>query len=75
MNLLQTFEGLPAGSIISIAGVGYLRYEDRDAAGVGNVFSVPDQIAALTGPAVQQAAQTYLNTENYVRVTLMPETK
>ena len=51
------------------------RYEDRDAAGVGNVFSVPDQIAALTGPAVQQAAQTYLNTDNYVRVTLMPETK
>ena len=51
------------------------RYEDGDPAGVGNVFNLPDQIAALTGPAIQQAAQTYLNTDNYVRVTLMPETK
>ena len=28
--------------------------------------------AALTGEAIQQAAQTYLNTANYVKVTLMP---
>ena len=51
------------------------RYEDGDPEGVGNVFNLEDQIAALTGPAIQQAAQTYLNTDNYVRVTLMPETK
>ena len=51
------------------------RYEDGDPEGVGNVFNLPDQIAALTGAAIQQAAQTYLNTENYVKVTLMPETK
>ena len=51
------------------------RYEEGDPEGVGNVFNLPDQIAALTGPAVQQAAQTYLNTDNYVKVTLMPETK
>ena len=51
------------------------RYEDGDPEGVGNVFNLPDQIAALTGTAIQQAAQTYLNTENYVKVTLMPETK
>jgi zinc protease len=49
------------------------RYEDGEG---GNApASVPDQIAALTGEAVQQAARTYLNTSNYVKVTLMPATK
>ena len=42
---------------------------------VAAVVNVPDQIAALTGDAIQQAAQTYLDTANYVKVTLMPETK
>jgi zinc protease len=51
------------------------RYEDGNPDSVGNVFNVPDQIAALSGAAIQQAAQTYLNTDNYVRVTLMPEGK
>jgi zinc protease len=45
------------------------RYADGDVAGAGNL---PDQIAALNGAAIQQAAQTYLNTSNYVKVTLMP---
>ncbi len=48
------------------------RYADGDAAGGS---SLPDQIAALTGPAIQQAAQTYLNTKSYVKVTLMPAGK
>jgi len=51
------------------------KYEDGNPDGVGSVFSVPDQINALTGTAVQQAAQNYLSMDNYVRVTLMPETK
>jgi zinc protease len=51
------------------------RYEDGDATNVAAVANLPDQIAALTGDAIQQAAQTYLNTGNYVKVTLMPETK
>ena len=42
---------------------------------VSAIESLPEQIAALTGDAIQQAARTYLNTENYVKVTLMPETK
>jgi zinc protease len=45
------------------------RYADGD---VSNASPLPDQIGALTGPAIQQAAQTYLNTSNYVKVTLMP---
>ena len=49
------------------------RYEDRNPEGVGSVFNMPEQIAALTGAQIQQAAQNYLNTDNYVRVTLMPE--
>jgi zinc protease len=51
------------------------RYEDGDAADVAAVDNLPQRIAALTGDAVQQAAQTYLNTANYVKVTLMPATK
>ncbi|HEX3704288.1 MAG TPA: insulinase family protein [Vicinamibacterales bacterium] len=51
------------------------RYEDGDAANVAAIDNLPDRIAALTGDAIQQAAQTYLNTGNYVKVTLTPETK
>jgi len=36
---------------------------------------MPARIAALTGDAVTQAARTYLNTTNYVKVTLMPAAK
>jgi zinc protease len=51
------------------------RYEDGDVADVAAVDHLPDRIAALTGDAIQQAAQTHLNTGNYVKVTLMPERK
>jgi predicted Zn-dependent peptidase len=51
------------------------RYEDGDAAHVAAVFDLPDQIAALTGEAIQQAARTYLDPANYVKVTLMPQAK
>jgi zinc protease len=51
------------------------RYEDGDGADVAALDHVPERIAALTADAIQLAAQTYLNTGNYVRVTLMPETK
>jgi len=49
------------------------RYEDGDVEDDGAGANVPEQIAALTGEAVVQAAKTYLNTANYVKVTLMPE--
>jgi zinc protease len=48
------------------------RYEDGDTA---DVDSLPDHIKALTGNALQQAAQTYLSIGNYVKVTLIPETR
>jgi predicted Zn-dependent peptidase len=51
------------------------RYEDRDEAAIAAGDDVPTQIQTLTGRAIQRAARTYLNTENYVKVTRMPETK
>jgi zinc protease len=49
------------------------RYEDGAPEAVANVFDMPEQILTLSGAAIQQAANAYLNTDNYVRVTLMPE--
>ena len=51
------------------------RYEDGDAATAAPLAAVPGQIAALTGDAIHLAAETYLDLENYVQVTLMPETR
>jgi zinc protease len=51
------------------------RYEDRDEAAIATGEDVATQIKTLTGRAIQRAARTYLNTENYVKVTRMPETK
>jgi len=51
------------------------RYEDGDTSNLASVVHVPEQLAALTAQQVMQAARTYLNTDNYVKVTLMPETK
>jgi zinc protease len=51
------------------------RYQDGDAANVGAINDVPKAIAALTGVALRQAAETYLDTSRYVKVTLMPEGK
>jgi zinc protease len=51
------------------------RYEDGDGSDVAAVEHETEQIAALTGDEIQQAARTYLNLTNYVKVTLMPEGK
>ncbi len=53
-------------------GNGYLldliarQYLDGDGATIAAALNVPEQIAALTGDAVEQAARTYRNTANYV---------
>jgi len=51
------------------------RYEDGDAENVAAVFNLRDRIGALTGEAIQEAAQTYLNAAKHIKVTLMPEAK
>jgi zinc protease len=57
-------------------GNGYLlnqlarRYEDREAEAAG--ANPLTEIAALDGAAIQRAAQQYLDTQNYVKVSLLP---
>jgi len=51
------------------------RYDDGDGANVGAAIQAPRQISELSGAVIQQAARRYLDPDNYVRVTLMPETK
>jgi zinc protease len=50
------------------------RYDNGDAANVDIAVQSPQQISELSGAAIQLAAQRYLDTENYVRVTLVPAT-
>jgi zinc protease len=51
------------------------RYDDGEGANVETALQLPQQIAGLNGDGIQQAAQRFLDTANYVRVTLVPETK
>jgi zinc protease len=50
------------------------RYDDGDGPNV-NAAVQPPQLSDLSGYTIQVAAQKYLDAGNYVRVTLMPETK
>ncbi len=72
-SLLRQFENDSQDNSYLLAQISR-RYEDGDAANVAAVEGLPARIAALTGDMIQQAAQTYLNTSNYVQVTLLPET-
>jgi zinc protease len=50
-----------------------LRYQSgEDPAGLWNI---PEYYKKIDGAMIQQAAKTYLNTSNYIRVTLVPEKK
>jgi zinc protease len=49
------------------------KYQDGDAANVASIVQLPQQLANLNGYAVQLAARKYLDPDNYVRVTVMPE--
>jgi len=51
------------------------RYENGDAESVASVFDWQRRVASLTGTAIHDAAERYLDPENYVQVTLMPETQ
>jgi zinc protease len=49
------------------------RYEYSE--DLASLFALQDFYNRLTAPAIQEAARTYLNTNNYVKVTLFPETR
>jgi zinc protease len=51
------------------------KYEDGDAANAAAALQQSSLIAGLSGYAIQLAAMSYLDPQNYVRVTLMPEGK
>jgi len=56
-----------------VMGQIYARYVDgEDPAGT---FALADYYKKLDGAAIQQAAKTYLDVNNYVKVILMPEKK
>ena len=50
-------------------------YEEGDAANLARVNQEPANIAALSAEVIQQSAMRYLDTANYVQVTLTPETR
>jgi zinc protease len=51
------------------------RYEDGEAADLTPVVNFPAQLTTLTAETIQEAARRYLDTDNYVKVVLMPEGK
>jgi predicted Zn-dependent peptidase len=51
----------------------YLRYQEGE--GLNDFFNFPELYKKqVTAATIQEAAKTYLNKGNYVRVTLLPET-
>ena len=51
------------------------RYAEGDAAGLAAAVNLPGRLGTLTADDVQQTARTYLKSDNYVIVTLLPERK
>jgi zinc protease len=49
------------------------RYQDGESENVAAVANLPERIAQLSGSQIQQAARDYLDTANYVKVTLVPQ--
>jgi zinc protease len=49
------------------------RYKNGDTANLAAIADVPDRIKMLTAAKVYEAAQTYLDTDRYVKVILTPE--
>jgi predicted Zn-dependent peptidase len=49
------------------------RYKNGDTANLAAIANVPERINMLTAAEVYEAAQTYLDTNRYVKVILTPE--
>jgi zinc protease len=50
------------------------RYENGEIDDLAAISNYGERLGDLTGPLIHQAAMNYLNTSNYVKVVLMPET-
>jgi zinc protease len=49
------------------------RYQQSE--DLATLFGLADYYKKVTAATIQEAARTYLDTKNYVKVTLFPETK
>ena len=70
--LLREFEtnSKQNGYLLSQISAKYQVGED-----VGGIWDTPEMYKTLDAASIQEAAKMYLNTNNYVRVTLVPEKK
>jgi len=71
-TLLRDFEASMKQNSYLLSQI-YLRYQSDD--DPGELLTIPDIYRKLTTAAIQQAAKTYFNMENRVRITLMPQPK
>jgi zinc protease len=71
-NLLREFEGNNQDNGYFLNEIAR-RYKNGDTANLDTISNVPDRIKMLTADDLYEAAQTYLDTDRYVKVILMPE--
>src|SRR5262249_29867206 len=71
VNLLSDFErnSQDNGYFLNVIA---RRYKNGDTANLAALSNVPDRIKMLTAGDLYEAAQTYLDTDRYVKVILMP---
>ena len=71
-TLLRDFEtnSKQNGYLLTNLAVRYEYAED-----LKDFFSIPDLYRGITAASLQEAAKTYVNTKNYVEVTLFPAKK
>ena len=70
--LLRDFETSSTLNTYLLNQIAFRYQSGEDPVGL---WSIPDYYKKIDGAMIQQAAQTYLNTKNYIRVTLVPEKK
>jgi hypothetical protein len=71
-NLLRDFEQNSQDNTYFLNEIAR-RYKNGDTANLGAISDAPDRIKMLTADELYEAAQNYLDTGRYVKVTLMPE--
>ena len=71
-NLLREFERTSQDNVYLLNEIAR-RYKNGDTANLAAISNMPDRIRMLTANELYAAAQTYLHTDRYVKVILMPE--
>jgi zinc protease len=71
-NLLRDFERNSQDNSYFLNEIAS-RYKNGETANLATISNVPDRIKMLTGADVYKAAQTYLDTDRFVKVILKPE--